>query len=133
MTTTNDPVSDLLTRIRNAKLAKKRYVELKTSRILVEIVKVLKANGFIEEFLVRDEKPQALMRVYLKYTTGRQPVIQGLRRVSSPSCRRYVGYREIPYLLSGLGRSILSTPNGVMDDQEARKQKVGGELLCQVW
>jgi len=133
MTTTNDPISDLLTRLRNAKMAKLRFIELKTSRMLVEIVKIFKRLGFIEGYLVREEKPQSLMRVYLRYGRGRQPAIQGLKRISKPSRRRYVGYQDIPYLLGGVGRSILSTPKGILDDEEARSQKVGGELLLQVW
>lgn len=133
MGTTHDPVSDLLTRIRNAKMARLRFIELKTSKMLIAIVKILKKHGFVEGYLVREEKPQAVMRVYLRYGAGRKPAIEGIQRVSKPGQPRYVGYRQIPRLLNGLGRSILSTSKGILDDEEAREQKVGGELLCQVW
>lgn len=130
---TNDPIADLLTRIRNASMARHRYIELRTSGILLALVKVLKERGFIEGYLEREATPQSIMRVYLKYGAGRRPVIQGLKRVSKGSCRRYVGYRDIPRVLGGLGMAILSTPQGVIDDAAARERKVGGELLCYVW
>lgn len=127
----NDPISDLLTRIRNAKNARHRYVDFSPSNTKIEIVKVLQQQGFVDKLLVSEEKRQA--RVFLKYDHGRESVIRGLKRVSSPSLRRYVGYRQIPKISGGMGIAILSTPGGILDGETARKQKVGGELLCLVW
>ncbi len=127
----HDPIADLLTRIRNAKLAKHRYVDFRLSGIKLEIVKVLQQQGFVDDYLVNDEKGEA--RVFLRYMSGREPVIQGLKRVSSPGLRRYVTYRKIPKVLGGMGTAILSTSQGVLDGETARQKKVGGELLCLVW
>jgi small subunit ribosomal protein S8 len=127
----HDPIADLLTRIRNAKLAKHRFVDFRPSKLKVEIVKVLQAQGFVDKYLVDDEKGRA--RVFLKYADGRESVIRGLTRMSSPALRRYVGYRQIPRVFGGMGVAILSTPGGIVDGETARKQKLGGELLCLVW
>ncbi len=127
----NDPISDLLTRIRNAKDAKHRYVDAPMSTMVSGILKVLLDKGFIEGFIPNDN--QRKLRVFLKYSEGRQSLIQGLRRISSPGLRRYIGYKNIPFLLKGLGTAILSTPQGVIDGETARKMKVGGEVLCYVW
>lgn len=126
-----DPISDLLTRIRNAKDAKHRFVDLHSSRLLIGIVKVLKEQGFIENFIVDDVKRK--MRIFLKYAGMRTPVINGLKRVSKPGLRRYLGVNQIPRVYSGFGIAILSTPKGIMDGETARKERVGGELLCNVW
>jgi small subunit ribosomal protein S8 len=127
----NDPIADLLTRIRNAKQARHRFVDFRFSKIKMEIVKVLHAQGFVDKFLVNEEKGQA--RLFLKYAGGREPVIKGLNRISSPSLRRYVGYRQIPRIYGGMGVAIISTPGGIIDGETARKNKLGGELLCLVW
>ncbi len=127
----HDPIADLLTRIRNAKNARHRFVDFRPSKIKMDIVKVLHEQGFIDKFLVNDEKGQA--RVFLRYSGGREPVIKGLDRMSSPSLRRYVGYKKIPRIFGGMGIAILSTPGGVVDGETARKNKLGGELLCLVW
>jgi small subunit ribosomal protein S8 len=127
----NDPIADLLTRIRNAKQARHRFVDFRPSKIKMEIVKVLQSQGFVDRFLVNEEKGQA--RLFLKYAGGREPVIKGLNRISSPSVRRYVGYRQIPKICGGMGIAILSTPGGIIDGETARKKKLGGELLCLVW
>ena len=127
----HDPIADLLTRIRNAKTAKHRFVDFHPSKIKMEIVKVLHQQGFIDKYLVNEEKKQA--RLFLKYEGGREPVIKGLNRVSRPSLRRYVGYKQIPRIFGGMGIAILSTPNGIIDGETARKNKIGGELLCLVW
>lgn len=127
----NDPIADLLTRIRNAKQARHRFVDFRPSKIKMEIVKVLQAQGFVDKYLVNEEKGKA--RLFLKYAGGREPVIKGLNRVSSPSLRRYVGYRQIPKIYGGMGIAILSTPGGIVDGETAREQKLGGELLCFVW
>lgn len=127
----HDPIADLLTRIRNAKSARHRFVDFRPSKIKIEIVKILQAQGFIERYLVNEEKGQ--VRVFLKYAGGREPVIKGLNRVSSPSLRRYVGYKQIPRIFGGMGIAILSTPGGIIDGETARRSKLGGELLCLVW
>jgi small subunit ribosomal protein S8 len=127
----HDPISDLLTRIRNAKDAKHRYVDVPLSKAKINVIKVLEQHGFIEHHLINDELRK--VRVFLKYVEGRECVMQGLRRISSPGLRRYVGHKDIPKILGGMGIAILSTPQGVIDGETARKQKVGGELLCYVW
>lgn len=127
----HDPIADLLTRIRNAKLAKHRYVDFRLSKMKINIVKVLLEQGFVDNYLVNDEKGEA--RVFLRYTAGREPVLQGLKRMSAPGLRRYVNYKKIPKVLGGMGTAILSTPKGIVDGETARKMKVGGELLCLVW
>ena len=127
----HDPVSDLLTRIRNSKDAKHRFVDLYSSKLLVGIVKVLKEQGFIDNFIVDDEKKK--MRIFLKYSGNRSPVINGLKRVSKPGLRRFVNVKQIPKVFSGFGIAILSTPKGILDGEKARKERVGGELLCNIW
>jgi small subunit ribosomal protein S8 len=126
-----DPISDLLTRIRNAKMAEHRFVDLNKSKMMLSIIKVLKDQGFIENFLVDDEKRK--IRVFLKFSEKRKLVIQGLKRVSCPGLRKYVGHKDIPEVLSGMGIAILSTPKGVVDGETAKKLQVGGELLCLIW
>ena len=126
-----DPIADLLTRIRNAKSAKHRFVDFRPSKIKMDIVKVLHEQGFVDRFMINEEKGQA--RVFLKYAGGRESVIKGLNRMSSPSLRRYVGYKKIPRIYGGMGIAILSTPAGVVDGETARRNKLGGELLCLVW
>jgi len=126
-----DPIADLLTRIRNAKTARHRFVDFRPSKIKMDIVKVLHEQGFVDKFMINEEKGQA--RVFLKYAGGREPVIKGLNRMSSPSLRRYVGYKKIPRIFGGMGVAILSTPAGVVDGETARRNKLGGELLCLVW
>lgn len=127
----NDPIAELLTKIRNAKGAQHRYVDLGFSKIKVKILDILKGQGFIENFLVNEEKHK--IRVFLRYTKGRESVIHGLTRVSKSGLRRYIGYLDIPRVFNGMGIAILSTPKGVMDGETARNLKVGGELLCTVW
>lgn len=127
----NDPIADLLTRIRNARNARHRYVDLRSSRVKLQIIKVLHQQGYIDNFLVDEERGRA--RIFLKYGDGREPVIKGLKRISAPGLRRYIGYRQIPKIYGGMGVAILSTPSGIVDGETARQQKVGGELLCYVW
>lgn len=128
-----DPISDMLTRIRNAQMVDKEYVEVPASKIKTEIVKILKQEGYVKEFeelpLKGDFKK---IKITLKYFQ-RKPVIQGLKRISKPSLRQYVNRENLPRVLGGLGIAILSTPNGVMTDKEARCQRVGGEVLCHIW
>ncbi len=127
-----DPISDMLTRIRNASRALLPDVAMPHSQIKESIAKILKRDGFIAEWSVEGKLPKQLLKMKLKYQ-GRQGVIVGLRRVSTPGLRRYVGATEIPRVLGGMGTAILSTPKGVMTGLDARKQNVGGEVLCYVW
>ena len=131
----NDPISDMLTRIRNAVTARHDSVNIPSSKMKVAIAKVLKDEGFIKDFAVIAEegRPQPNLRVDLGYGTRKQPVLTGLQRVSKPGLRVYVQRSEIPRVYGGLGIAIVSTPKGVMTGQEARRQSVGGELLCYVW
>lgn len=130
----SDPIADFLTRIRNAITAQHRYVDINWSKMFQEIAEILKAQGFIESYLVKhDNRNRGTMRLFLKYAEGREPVIKGLRRISKPGLRRYVGHKEIPHFYGGLGLSILSTSQGVMAGNLARDRKLGGELLCVVW
>lgn len=129
-----DPVADFLTRIRNATNAEHRYVDIGWSKMKQGIADILKSQGFIESYLVRqDTKTRGTIRVFLKYTAQRRPVIQGIKRISKPGLRRYVGYEDIPRFFGGTGVSILSTSQGVLAGLEASKRKIGGELLCMVW
>ena len=127
----SDPIANLLTKIRNAAAAKHRYVDLSLSMMAKEIIQVMKDKGFVENYLVNETDHK--LRVFLKYSKNRESVIQDLKRHSKPGLRRYVGYKNIPTILGGLGISIVSTPLGVIDGQKAKENKVGGELLCFVW
>ena len=127
-----DPVSDMLARIRNALLARHEAVEIPFSRLKTRIAEILKQEGFIHDFAVKEEFPASL-RVQLKYTDGRKPAIVGMRRTSRPGRRVYVRHKHIPHVLNGMGISIISTSHGVVTDRDARKQAVGGEVLCEVW
>ena len=133
--TMTDPIADMLTRIRNAVSSRHEAVSMPSSKVKVAIAEVLKSEGFIRGFGVQQEadEPQANMKVELSYGGRRQPVINGLQRVSKPGLRVYVQRREIPRVYGGLGVAIISTPNGVMTGQEARRQQVGGEVICYVW
>jgi small subunit ribosomal protein S8 len=127
----NDPIAELLTKIRNAKDVQHRYVDIIFSKIKVKILEILKHHGFIENFLVNEETRK--IRVFLRYTRSRETVIRGLKRVSTCGVRRYLGYKEIPRVFNGMGIAIVSTPKGVVDGETARNLKVGGEILCTVW
>ncbi len=128
-----DPISDMLTRIRNAILAGQDKVSLPASKMLTRIAEILRETGYINDFrLVKDSK-QGVLKLYLKTFGPRQSAIAGLRRVSKPGRRVYVGTTEIPRVLRGMGIAIISTPRGIMSGQEARRQEVGGEVLCYVW
>lgn len=129
----SDPIADMLTRIRNGLKAKFPKVDVPSSRLKLEIARILKDEGYILNYKIVDEGSHKAIRVYLKYQDGGAPVISNLERVSRPGCRVYVGSREIPKVLGGLGVSILTTPRGVMTGREARRQNVGGELLCRVY
>lgn len=126
-----DPVADMLTRIRNALRARQPKVDVPASRLKTEIARVLKEEGYILNYKVAEEGARKTIKIYLKYHNGR-PVITELKRVSRPGCRIYVSRDEIKPVLGGMGISILSTPKGVMTGRQARREGVGGELLCVV-
>lgn len=129
-----DPLADFLTRIRNSTRAQHRFVDIDWSRMRQSLAEILKEQGFIENYLVKvDEKQRGTIRVFFKYSSGRRPVIQGIKRISKPGLRKYVNHHDIPNFFGGLGLSILSTSQGVMAGQEANKRGIGGELLCLVW
>jgi small subunit ribosomal protein S8 len=128
-----DPVADMLTRIRNACLARHRRVDVPVSKLKVEIARLLRDNHYIQDFSLLDDGRHGVLRLYLKYHDGDQPVIRQLKRVSAPGLRRYVGVRQIPRVRNGLGMAILSTPHGLMSDRDARTAHVGGELLAVIW
>ena len=129
----NDPVGDMLTRIRNASRARHDKVVIPSSKLKVQIAQVLKSEGFIADYTEHQSGVQGEITVQLKYGPDKSPVIVGIRRVSRPGLRRYVPVRDIPRVLGGLGTSILSTSKGILADGEARKQNVGGELICTVY
>ena len=128
-----DPIADLLTRIRNATKEKHEKLEVPASRVKANIVRVLKEEGFIKNFRLMREEGRPVIKVYLKYADNGSSVIQGIRRVSRPGLRRYAGYQKMPKPLSGAGIAIVSTSRGVTTGQKAFVQKVGGEILCEVW
>jgi len=126
-----DPISDMLTRLRNGGRALQPHIELPHSRLKENIAKILKSEGYVSEVAV-DGKAIKKLKIRLKYN-GKKNVIEGLRRVSKPGLRKYVGATEIPRVRGGLGVAVLSTPEGIMTDTQARKKNLGGELLCYIW
>jgi small subunit ribosomal protein S8 len=130
---TSDPIADMLTRVRNALGARHAKVDVPASRLKIEIARILKEEGYILNYKAVEDGARKSIRIYLKYTPGNLPVIAHLERVSRPGCRVYVGSKEVPRVLGGMGVNILTTPRGVMTGASARKERVGGEVLCQVW
>lgn len=131
---TTDPIADMLARIRNAAMAQHESTRLPASKLKKAVAEILKKEGYIADVQEEtNERGHAVLRLVLKYSGGRRAAFEGLRRVSRPGRRVYVGHEGIPRVLSGLGISILSTSRGVMTDRDARHNKVGGELLCEVW
>ena len=128
-----DPIADFLTRIRNGALAKHPRVEMPSSKMKIELSRILKEEGYLANFKVVEEKGKKTLRGFLRYTPERQSVITDLKRISRPGSRRYIGKTGIRPVVGGMGISILSTPRGLMTGQSARKEGVGGELLCEVW
>jgi small subunit ribosomal protein S8 len=128
-----DPIADLLTRIRNASKERHEKLEVPASRLKANIVRVLKEEGYIKNFRLQREEGRPVIKVFLKYTDHGDSVIQGIKRVSRPGLRRYSGYQELPRPLGGAGISIVSTSKGVLTGQKAKAQKLGGEVLCEVW
>ena len=130
---TADPIADMLTRVRNALIARHPKVDVPASRLKNEIARILKEEGYILNFKLTEEGAKKFIRLYLKYTPGNLPVISRIERISRPGCRVYVGSKQIPRILGGLGINILTTPKGVMTGLSARREGVGGEVLCQIW
>lgn len=128
-----DPVADLLTRLRNAVRSHHQKVDVPSSKLKLEIVRILSDEGYVGGYKVNEENGRPFLKVLLKYGPNDQPVISNLRRISQPGCRVYIGRKDIRPVLGGLGISILSTPRGVMTGRDARKLGVGGEVLCEVW
>mgnify|MGYP000913839952 CR=1 FL=1 len=131
--TTSDPIADMLTRVRNALAARHPKVDVPASKLKMELARILKDEGYIMNFKLVEEDAKKSIRIYLKYTPANTPVISQIERVSRPGCRVYVGSKEIPRVLGGMGINILTTPKGVMTGTSARKEGVGGEVLCQIW
>ena len=127
-----DPIADMLTRIRNAVLARHEFTLVPSSRMKLSIAKILKEEGFIRDYEVLKGQPQRVIKVYLKYVE-KEPVIAGLKRISKPGLRIYIQRKEIPRVYGGTGIAIISTPKGVMIGQQAWRQGLGGEMLCYVW
>jgi small subunit ribosomal protein S8 len=130
---TTDPIADFLTRIRNGALAKHPRVEMPSSKMKIEIARILKEEGYLANYKVVEEKGKKTLRVFLRYTPDRRSVITDLKRISRPGSRRYVGKFDIKPVVGGMGIAIVSTPRGLMTGTSARKEGVGGELLCEVW
>lgn len=128
----SDPIADMLTRIRNASSARKPVVDVPASNVKREVARVLQQRGFIKKFVIVDDGKQGMIKILLRYTEG-VPAIQGIERTSRPGLRQYASVDQLPKVQSGLGIAIVSTSQGVMTDYEARKLKVGGEVLCKVW
>jgi small subunit ribosomal protein S8 len=128
-----DPIADMLTRIRNATMARHDFVLVPSSKIKLAVAKILRDEGFIKEYEVVKGKQQRVIKIYLKYTDKKEPVIEGLQRVSKPGLRIYVSKSEIPRVYGGLGMAILSTPKGIISGKKAWQEGVGGELICFVW
>jgi small subunit ribosomal protein S8 len=128
-----DPIADMLTRIRNAIMARHDFVLVPSSRLKMAIARILKEEGFISEYEVLRSKPHRSIKIYLKYDDKSQPILSGLERVSKPGLRVYAGQKEIPRVRGGLGVAIISTPKGVITGKQAWRQGIGGEILCYVW
>ena len=129
----SDPIADMLTRIRNALAARHPKVDVPSSKLKMEIARILKEEGYILNFKLVEEGAAKIIRIYLKYTVANAPVISHIQRISKPGCRIYSGSKGVPKVLGGLGISIVTTSKGVMTGMEARKAGVGGEVLCQLW
>ena len=129
----SDPIADFLTRIRNAHMANKFSVDVPSSKLKIRILYVLREEKFIRDYFMIKDNKQNVLRIFLKYDDESRPVIQGLKKISTPGCRRYVPSDKIPRVLNGMGISIMSTSKGVMSNKKAESLNVGGEVLCQVW
>jgi small subunit ribosomal protein S8 len=129
----NDPIADMLTRIRNGLMVRQKQVVVPGSKVKIALARILKEEGFIKDFEVTKDAPQPQLRIVLKYDRDRKSIISGLVRISKPGRRVYVKRSEIPWVLSGLGAAVLSTPQGIMTGHKARRLGLGGEVLCYIW
>ncbi|HAV20662.1 MAG: 30S ribosomal protein S8 [Bacillota bacterium] len=130
---TTDPIADMLTRIRNANTVSRDVVEMPSSRVKRDIAKILKEEGYIRDYEVVADRKQGILRLHLKYGPNKQKAITGLKRISKPGLRVYANKDNIPKVLGGLGIAVISTPKGIMTDKDARREGVGGEVICYVW
>jgi small subunit ribosomal protein S8 len=128
-----DPIGDMLTRLKNALMARHRSIIVPASKMKLEIARILKEEGYIEDYKYIKEETQPKIEIILKYDENKRPIIAGVKRISKPGRRIYKGYRDIPKVLDGFGIAIVSTSQGIMTDHEARKRKVGGEVICEIW
>jgi len=128
-----DPIADMLTRIRNSVLIKAEKVDIPASRLKVEIAKIMKEEGFIKSYKIIKDKKQGILRVTLKYTQDNRPIVEGLKRISKPGRRVYVGKDEVPSVVGGMGIAVVTTPKGILTDKVCRREGVGGEVLCYIW
>jgi small subunit ribosomal protein S8 len=128
-----DPVADMLTRIRNANMAKLEKVDVPASKLKIEVTKILKEKGFIKSFKVLRDRKQGIIRIALKYLDGQEKCLTGLKRISKPGRRVYVDKTKIPKVMGGFGIAILSTSKGILTDEVCRRERVGGEVLCNIW
>lgn len=131
--TMSDPLADMLTRIRNANIARHSKVDIPASKMKVSLARILKSEGYIRNYKLLKEQGHGILRIYVKYDEANDGVITGLNRISSPGRRVYVRKRDIPFVLNGMGVAVLSTSKGILTDREARRENVGGELLCSIW
>lgn len=129
----SDPIADMLTRIRNASSVFHDHVDVPASNLKRELARILKEEGYIRDFKVTDDGKQGVLRIYLKYAPPKREVITGIKRISKPGRRVYAKSDQVPRVLGGLGVAVLSTSRGVMTDREARKRRIGGEVICYVW
>ena len=129
----NDPIADYLTRIRNAHMASKPWVEIPSSSLKIRISYVLKEEKFIRDYIIIEDNKQNMLRVYLKYDYKDNPVIHGIKRISTPGCRNYLSSKEKTNVLNGMGIAILTTSKGIMSNKKAKLNNIGGEVLCHVW
>jgi len=129
----SDPIGDMLTRIRNANKMCMDYVDIPASKMKIAIARILKEEGFIKYYKVTRNNTQGTVRVFLKFGAKREPVLNGLVRVSKPGLRKYVSKDDIPHVLGGLGISVISTSQGILTDRECRRKKIGGEVICNIW
>lgn len=127
-----DPIADFLTRIRNAVKARKKFVDIPSSKMKISLAEILKNNKFIRDFNVIEDNKQNILRVHLQYING-TPSITGIKRISTPGLHLYIGKDDLPKVLNGLGIAIVSTSKGLLTDKQARKEEVGGEVICHVW
>ncbi|MEW6007564.1 MAG: 30S ribosomal protein S8 [bacterium] len=128
-----DPIADMLTKIRNGQRASHLQVDIPSSGIKIQIARILKDEGYIKGWKVIEDKLQGILRIFLRYSEDKEPMITGIKRISKPGRRIYVGCKNIPKVLGGKGRVILTTPYGVMTDREAKKRLLGGEVICYIW